>query len=84
MFYKDYRWSAYPTGDPRVTGKPGSTFLNRQEGYEMVYFIDRYMVSQNLKQKDSGQKIEKFLRDSKTGKQSHADWKKELTNNFKL
>ena len=84
LFYDDYKWTAYPDDDPRVTGKPDSTYLNRGEGYEMVYFIDRFMQSKNWSQKGTGQKIEKHLRGSSSGKQSHADWIKELDKDFKL
>lgn len=82
LFYEDYKWTAYPSDDPKVTGKPDSTYLNRGEGYEMVYFIDRYMKSKDWKHKDIGQSIEKFLRKSKSGSQSHADWIKELNKDF--
>jgi len=84
LVYTDYKWTAYPTDDPRITGKPDSTYLNRGEGYEIVYFIDRYMRANNWSNKNTGQKIEKFLKTSKSGKQSHTDWRKELSNNFSL
>lgn len=84
LYYTDYKWTAYPTDDPRVTGKPDSTYLNRSEGYEMVYFISNYMISKNWKQKSTRQKIEQYLRQSNSGKQSHADWKKELNSKFVL
>ncbi len=84
LYYTDYKWTAYPTDDPHITGKPDSTYLNRSEGYEMVYFINSYMLSKNWKQKDTGQKIEKYLRQSNSGKQSHADWTKELNSKFVL
>lgn len=36
-----YNWSTkYENDDPRVTGEPDSTLLDRTEGYEMLYFIN--------------------------------------------
>ena len=84
LLYTDYKWTAYPDDDPKVTGKPDSTLLNRGEGYEMVYFIDRYMHSKGWSFTSTGQKIEKYLKESKSGTQSHADWRKELDKNFVL
>lgn len=84
LLYKKYKWSAYPGDDPKITGKPDSTLLNRGEGYEMSYFIDRYMKSKEWKQASTGQKIEKFLKESTLCNQSHATWRKELDNKFTL
>lgn len=36
-----YVWSAIPPDDARVTGKPDATFLNRNEGYEVLAFLNR-------------------------------------------
>jgi len=84
LLFTDYKWTAYPSDDPHVTGKPDSTLLNRSEGYEMVYFIDRYMKSKGWTSKGTGQKIEKYLRSSKSGSQSHASWIKELDKNLSI
>jgi hypothetical protein len=41
LFYNDYRWSAREErDDPRVTGNPDSTLLDRNEGYEVLYFVN--------------------------------------------
>jgi hypothetical protein len=34
--------------DPKVTGVPDSTLLNRGEGYEMLYFINTF-IERNVK-----------------------------------
>ncbi|WP_459212494.1 hypothetical protein [Aquimarina rhabdastrellae] len=39
----DYSWSAYGGDDPKVTGKIDSTLLNRNEGYEILYFINSFL-----------------------------------------
>lgn len=62
LYYNDYKWTAYPTDDPRVTGKPDSTLLNRHEGYEVLYFINKFAENHNLKEKASAAKMEKMIR----------------------
>lgn len=37
-----YTWSTIAGDDPRLTGKPDSVLLNRNEGYEVLYFINRF------------------------------------------
>lgn len=39
-----YSWTAIRPDDPRVTGIPDSTFLNRHEGYEMLSFLNRWLT----------------------------------------
>lgn len=42
MVYADYKWKAGDDHDnPHIKGKPDSSMLNRSEGYEMLYFINR-------------------------------------------
>jgi hypothetical protein len=36
-----YQWSAMPPDDPRLTGQPDATFLNRHEGYEVLAFLNK-------------------------------------------
>lgn len=82
--YPGYKETAHPGDDPRMTGKPDSTLLNRGEAYEMVYFINRYMDDHSWKQKSTFQKIEHFLKTSKYRDKSHRFWREELDANFKI
>ena len=84
LSYSGYKHTARPGDDPRLTGKPDSTLLNRSESYEMVYFINRYMKNKSWEQKTIFQKIERFLKLSKHSNQSHSFWIRELNTNFKL
>jgi hypothetical protein len=85
LTYADYKWEAkLDDDDPKLTGKPDSTMLNRTEGYEMLYFINRYMENKGWKQAATGEKIEKYLRTSSHSGKPHAFWIKELNDNFKL
>ena len=37
----DYHWTAFGSDNPKVSGPPDNTLLNRSEGYEMLYFINK-------------------------------------------
>lgn len=61
--YNDYSWTTYPTDDPKVTGKPDLTPLNRIEGYEVLYFINYFLNAYNGLEVQDGAKIEKIIRE---------------------
>jgi len=59
----DYVWSTqYTHDDPKVTGAPDSTLLNRTEGWEVKYFINKFAEIHNLKNKFEGLKIEEMIK----------------------
>ena len=58
-----YSWSVVPPDSPRITGEPDSTLLNRHEGYEVMYLINKLAVTWELAQKSSGLKMERMIRD---------------------
>lgn len=60
--HKDYTWTTYSHDNPKVSGKPDSTLLNRKEGYEILYFINKLSEIYNLKVKTSAIKIENMIR----------------------
>lgn len=63
MLYDDYDWKAkYENDDPKVTGVPDSTLLARKEGYEMLYFVNKYAEINSWKQTNSCQKVERLIR----------------------
>lgn len=47
----EYSWKAIAPDDPKVTGKPDSTLLNRSEGYEVLAFINRFAEKHSFKKK---------------------------------
>jgi len=51
-----YSWSAIPPDDPRVTGKADSTFLSRNEGYEVLPFLNHIS-----KTKETALKAERLI-----------------------
>lgn len=67
MFYTDYSWTALDGDNPKIIGKPDSTFLNRNEGYEVLYFINKFMEIYELKNKSTATKIEKMIRNELPG-----------------
>lgn len=72
-----YQWSAIPPDDPRVTGKPDSTLLNRREGYEVLPFLNRF-ADKHKGNKDIALKAERLINTILPGTvRSHAnvtDW----------
>lgn len=63
LYYKDYSWTTISGDNPKVTGQPDSTLLNRKEGYEILYFVNKYCELQGLKQKSSATKVERMIRE---------------------
>jgi hypothetical protein len=58
---RTYSWTAMSGDDPRVSGLPDSTLLNRHEGYEVLYFINTMASVHGLTAKADGLKIERML-----------------------
>lgn len=63
LHYKDYSWTALSGDNPKISGEPDSTLLSRKEGYEILYFINKFSELYNFKQKTSAIKVEKMIRD---------------------
>ncbi|OFX70100.1 MAG: hypothetical protein A2X12_06340 [Bacteroidetes bacterium GWE2_29_8] len=59
----DYSWTTYDNDDPEISGEPDSTLLNREEGYEMLYFINKLAEKWDLKKTQDGNKIEKMIKE---------------------
>ena len=57
-----YSWEVTPGDNPKTTGQPDSTLFNRNEGYEVLYLINRFAEIYDLCKKTSGHKIEKLIR----------------------
>ena len=80
----EYSWTAIKPDDPKATGKPDSTFLNRGEGYEVLPFINRFAEKYNLTNIASGKKIEKMINKHLPGSiRSHANVTAWLKENWK-
>jgi hypothetical protein len=78
-----YTWTTIHDDDPKITGKPDSTLLNRQEGYEVLAFINRFANKHNFKQKKSGLKVERLINKNLPGNtRSHANVAEWLVKNW--
>jgi hypothetical protein len=62
LLYNHYSWTALSGDNPKISGVPDSTLFNRNEGYEVLYLINKIMVNYSLKNVESGQKIERMIR----------------------
>jgi hypothetical protein len=58
-----YSWHAYGDDDPEVTGKPDSTELNREEGYEVLPFINEFCKRHECKELFYALKVEKMIKE---------------------
>ncbi|KAF9659299.1 hypothetical protein HBA12_03365 [Tenacibaculum mesophilum] len=58
-----YSWTAIPSDNPKETGSPDNKLLNRDEGYEMLYFINNFCVLTNLTTKDDALKTETMIKE---------------------
>ena len=79
-----YEWKPVPENDPRISGEPDLTLLNRSQGPEVLYIINVFADSFNLKDLRDGLKLERIIREDLPGiyrTQLHAfQW---LKNNWK-
>jgi hypothetical protein len=62
-FADQYRWTPLPENDPKLTGEPDSTLFNRKEGFEVLALINRFMTKYKFRQKTSGQKVERLIKE---------------------
>lgn len=56
-----YSWNAINGDNPKISGEPDSTLVNRYEGYEILYLINKLSQIYNFKKKASGLKLEKMI-----------------------
>jgi hypothetical protein len=63
MIYSDYSWTASAGDNPKIAGTPDNALFNRHEGYEVLHLINRIMSDRSLITVDSGQKMEKMIRE---------------------
>lgn len=62
-----YSWTTIAPDDARVTGVPDSTLLNRNEGYEVLAFLNRLAHASNWKNKTSALKAERMIKNHLPG-----------------
>ncbi len=62
MIFTDYKWTAYPKDDPRVTGEPDKTLFNRHEGYEVIYLINKLATMWSIRTTQECRSLEQLIR----------------------
>lgn len=65
MFYQNYKWTARADHDnPKIIGGTDHAQLNREEGYEMLYFINSLAKSWGWKSSTvtTYQNVEKIIK----------------------
>jgi hypothetical protein len=62
VFETEYSWTAIKNDDPKIVGEPDSTLFDRNEGYEVLYLINKLAEIWDLTQKKSGLKIETMIK----------------------
>lgn len=78
-----YAWSALSPDDPRITGKPDSTLLNRHEGYEVLSFLNRLAHASKWDTKSPALKAERLIKNHLPGEvRSHKNVWQWLVDNW--
>ncbi len=77
-----YNWSADGGDNPKLTGNPDSSLLDRTEGYEVLYMIQRLMDLWNLKNIASGHKIEDKIHSCPTNLRSQENVQRWIHENW--
>lgn len=62
-FSSQYKWHKpkSKSDNLEITGSTDNDLLNRNEGYEMIYFIKQFMRKRKLKSIDAGKKVESLI-----------------------
>lgn len=82
--FDHYTWTAKPSDNPNLTGAPDSSLFNRQQGYEVIYMMNKVLtdIGSNLKSKlhQGEDLIKKDLPGSTRSQKDVFDWlKKKLS-----
>lgn len=59
----EYNWKLFNEGDPKITGELDRTRFNRNEGYEVIYLINKLAKSWAFEGLTTAHKMEKMIKD---------------------
>jgi len=59
--YNSYTWNNHVCNTPKTSGKLDDTRFNKQEGFEVVYLINKLAEQWDLSKIESGHKIEYII-----------------------
>jgi hypothetical protein len=77
-----YSWSADGGDNPKLKGEPDSSLLDRTEGYEVLYMIQKLMTKWQLTTVESGQKIESLIHQTPSNLRSQENVKNWVHQNW--
>lgn len=86
MVYSDYKWTAKADHDnPKFIGAQEAAMLNRQEGYEMLYFINSLALTWKWNNSlASRQNLERIIREKVPSNiRTHGGIKSWIAENYK-
>ena len=73
LLFTDYKTAKELNDNPKANPSD-CKYLNKDEAYEMAYFINNFMVKYRINDIRIGQKIEAFIKHSRKKKLSHKAW----------
>lgn len=56
-----YSWTVIDGDNPKIIGKPDATFFNRNEGYEVLYLINKFAELYGISKKENGIRMERLI-----------------------
>lgn len=77
-----YNWSTDGGDNPKLKGEPDSSLLDRTEGYEVLYLIQKLMDNWDLKAVADGHKIENKIHDCPSNLRSQTNIKNWVKENW--
>lgn len=78
-----YSWKAIPNDNPNLIRHPDFDLLNRNEGYEVLRFVNRFAEKQGLKNKSDCLKVERLINEHlRSDTHSHSKVEKWLIDNW--
>jgi hypothetical protein len=81
----DYDWTTSAGDNRKIIGFPDNILLNRNEGYEVLHFLNRYMEHRGWYGPNSFSKIEAYIHEKLPGNiRSHKKIQDHLDRYFKL
>jgi len=63
LFYSDYEWMSYLQSNEKISGKLDDTRFDRNQGYEILYLINKLVELWDLTKIESCTKIERCIRE---------------------
>lgn len=79
-----YSWTAIGNADPKVSGEPDSTLLNRNEGYEVLYLINKLADRWGFEDKEDGLRIEHLIHSAPNSSHSQEKIKAWVLSNWSI